>query len=514
MKILTASQLKELDERTIASEQIESVDLMERAAAGMCEILRQRFGKSRRFVVFAGPGNNGGDALAVARLLAQRGRTVETYLFNIGGKVSPDCETNRARLAKTRPAKFTEVTQQFDPPRLTAGDIVIDGLFGTGLSRPLGGGFASLVKYINGSPAHVVSIDVPSGLMCEDNSSNMRSGIVKARLTLTIGLPKLSFFLDDTAQFAGEVQSVDIGLDKEYISGAQSPYATDEPDEMAGLLRERGEFGHKGTFGHALLVAGSCGMAGAAVLAARACLRGGVGKLTVRSPRCNSGILQIAVPEAVLSPDSSDSCFTRPERAEPYQAAAIGPGLGGFRETDPAFLEQIRRMPVPLIIDADGINILARHEGWLAHVPAGSVLTPHPGEFARLSGSKADAYAALGDARRMAAQHKLYIVLKGHYTTINTPEGRTFINTTGNAGMATPGSGDTLTGILLALLAQGYGREQACRLGVFLHGLAGDIAASKLCEESLTASDIVENIAPAYRELHGIRKRLADGADS
>lgn len=506
MKIFTGSQLKELDAYTIKNEPIESINLMERAAIGICEAITQRFGREHRFIVFAGPGNNGGDALAVARLLAQKGRTVEAYIFNIESKISADCETNKNRLKKIKSIKFTEITQQFDPPKLTARDIIIDGLFGTGLNKPLSGGFANLVKYINASPAYVISIDVPSGLMCEDNSFNIQSNIVKAQLTLTIGLPKLAFFFDDMAQFVGEIKNIDIKLSKEYIDITKSSYSTDETAEIASMLKTRNQFGHKGTFGNGLLIAGCYGMAGASVLAARACLRSGIGKLTVHTPRCNNNILQQTIPEAVLSHDSNDCFFTQPERTEPYEAVAIGPGLGTFHDTDLAFIEQVRHVSSPLIIDADGINILARHKGWIAQIPAKSILTPHPGEFHRLTDTKTDSYTSLSNARQMAMHYQLYIVLKGHYTFINTPEGHTFINTTGNAGMATAGSGDVLTGILLSLLAQGYNPEQACRLGVFLHGLAGDIAAAKLCQESLMASDIINNIPYAFREIYNIRK--------
>lgn len=507
MKVFTGSQLKELDRYTIKHEPIESIDLMERAAVGIVKQIQLRFNKERHITVFAGPGNNGGDALAVARLLLQSGWTVDTYLFNIGGKTSPDCETNKKRLIKTKQSKFTEITSEFDPPKLTADDIIIDGLFGTGLNKPLNGGFASLVKYINTSPACVVSIDIPSGLMCEDNSFNIRSNIVKAQLTLSIGQPKLAFFLTDTAPFAGEITYVDINLSREYIDNTPTVYSTDEAADMATILKPRDMFGHKGTFGHGLLVAGSYGMAGAAVLASRSCLRGGIGKLTVHSPRCNNNVLQQAVPEAVLSPDSNDSFFTVPERPEPFSAVAIGPGLGNFHDTDVAFIEQIRHVSAPLVIDADGINILSRHKGWLAQVPAGAVLTPHPGEFSRLTGTKADSYTALANARQMAMHHRLYVVLKGHYTSINTPEGHTFINTTGNAGMATPGSGDVLTGLLLSLLAQGYTPEQACRLGVYLHGLAGDIAANNLCQECVIASDITANLPRAFSRLHDMLRQ-------
>ena len=263
MKILPTASIKLLDAGTIENEPIASIDLMERAARALAEAISTRWNTSTTFTLFAGPGNNGGDALAVARLLTQRGRNVETFLFNIGSKISPDCETNKTRLTKIKPSRFTEITQQFDPPKLTSDDIIIDGLFGTGLNKPLNGGFASLVKYINASPAYVVSIDVPSGLMCEDNSFNIQSNIVKAQLTLTIGFHKLAFFLADMAPYAGEIQEIDIKLSKEYIANTPSAYSTSEEADIAKILKPRNKFGHKGTFGHALLVAGCYGMAGA-----------------------------------------------------------------------------------------------------------------------------------------------------------------------------------------------------------------------------------------------------------
>jgi ADP-dependent NAD(P)H-hydrate dehydratase / NAD(P)H-hydrate epimerase len=501
MKILTSKQLKELDAYTIRHEPVDSIDLMERAAVAMASEIVDRFGTAHRIVVFAGPGNNGGDALAIARLLAEQGVGVEAYFFNITGKVSPDCEKNARRLSAKKTVKFTEITSQFEPLKLTDSDIVVDGLFGTGLNKPLGGGFAALVNYINSQPARVVAVDIPSGLMCEDNSYNVRRNIVRADVTLTVELPKLAFFLADMACYTGEVVTVKINLSREYREKADTPYSTLELPDISAALRPRNPWGHKGTFGHALLVAGSYGMAGAGVLAARACLRSGAGKLTVHVPQCNDTVMQLAVPEAVLSVDSATRCFTHAESTVPYAAVAIGPGLGMYHDTAQAFIEQTRNCDVPLVVDADGINILAQHRSWLAQLPPGTILTPHPGEFSRLAETGSDCYAMLAKAREMAAKYQHYIVLKGHHTFINTPGGHTLINTTGNSGMATAGSGDVLTGMLLGLLAQGYAPREACCLGVYLHGLAGDCSARRLGEHSVTASDIVNGIPEAFREL-------------
>ncbi len=507
MKIFTSKQLKELDAYTIKHEPVDSYDLMERAAKAMTEEVLQRFGTNRRIVVFAGSGNNGGDALAMARLLAGNGVNTEVFLFNIGSRISPECEKNAKRLAGVKNAKFTEITTQFEPMALSKDDIIIDGLFGTGLNKPLNGGFAGLVRYINSQPAYVISIDVPSGLMCEDNSFNVLQNIVRADMTLTVELPKLAFFFADMASYIGEVVPVPINLNKEYIETTTTPFSTVGCEDVCDLLKKRNVFAHKGTFGHALLIAGCYGMAGASILSGKACLRSGVGKLTIHVPACNKEILQQSVPEAVLSIDSGTRFFSNAENSVPYNAVAIGPGLGNFRDTDNAFIEQVRNCGAPLVIDADGLNILSEHKSWISQLPRKTILTPHPGEFLRLTDCDNDSYKMLMKAREMAMQYQLYVILKGHYTFVNTPEGHTYINTSGNPGMATAGSGDVLTGILLALLAQGYTRDEACRLGVFLHGLAGDLAAVRWGQESMLASDIIEGLSGAFQKLHTLKER-------
>lgn len=494
--------MSELDQYTIQHEPISSIDLMERAATALAREIQRRFSVAVPIMAFAGPGNNGGDTLAVARLLSQAGYQVSCYLFNINGRLSEDCMHNKQRLQAETSVRFFEVTSQFEAPQLTADHVVIDGLFGTGLSKPLNGGFASLVKFLNASPATIVSVDIPSGLMCEDNAYNVRAHIVRAHLTLTFQLPKLSLILADTQGFVGELKVLPIGLHPEGIAGIDTPYAIMEPEQLRALLKPRDPFGHKGTFGKALLVAGAYGMAGAAVLAAKACLRSGVGKVIVHTPDKNNNILQVAVPEAVLSTDAGTDVLTNALPADSFNAVAIGPGIGTEHCTALAFIEQVRHARVPLVIDADGLNILADHKGWMQQVPAGSILTPHPLEMRRLGlGRSVDSYSTLHEALEMAVRHQCYIILKGHYTAICTPRGKVWFNPTGNSGMATAGSGDVLTGILLALLAQRYTTEQACQLAVHVHGLAGDLAADELGEISLTASDIIAYLPRAFRHL-------------
>ncbi len=501
MKILSSTQLKELDKYTMANEPIASIDLMERAATELARAIALRWDASHRVIVFAGPGNNGGDGLAVARLLSQSGYPVEVFLFNIKGRLSAPCQTNLERLKACPAVRLTEVSTRFDPPALGEKHLVIDGLFGTGLDKPLNGGFAAVVKYINASKAPVVAIDIPSGLMGEDNTYNVRQNILRATVTLSIGLPKLSFFFPENESIVGEWELMDIRLRKDFIAAAQTPYAITEEDEMRALVRPRKRFAHKGMFGHALLIAGSYGMAGASILAARACLRSGVGRLTVHVPACNHDLLQNAVPEAIVQTDIDAHHFAQPADTEACQALAIGPGLGQDEDTALALFEQVENCSAPLVLDADALNLFSLHRNRLGRIPKRSILTPHVKELERFTGQCADTYERLSKAKELAAYLQSYIVVKGAWTAVVTPEGNCHFNPTGNPGMATPGSGDVLTGVLAALLAQGYRPEDACRLGVYAHGLAGDIAAKEKGETALTAGDIIEALPQAWKAL-------------
>ena len=503
MKIFTGTQIKELDKFTIENEPVASIDLMERAAKAIVRVLREEWDNKTPFVVFAGPGNNGGDALAVARLMAEAGYKVTVFLFNVNDKLSDDCATNKQRAMECKRIKaFTEVVVNFDPPELTAETVVIDGLFGAGLNKTLAGGFASLVKYINQSPAKVVSIDLPSGLMTEDNTHNVKAHIVRADLTLTLQQKKLAMFFEDNQQFLGRLRVLDIRLSPEFIAQTDTKYQVLEEADVRGRMLKRGDFVSKRLMGHALIVAGSYGMAGAAVLAGRACMRSGVGKLTVCTPRRNYDVMQISLPEAILSTGKEDYFFTEPLDTEHYDAVGMGPGLGQHEDTAIALISQIRRTQCPMVIDADALNILASHKAWMQQLPQNLILTPHVGEFDRLGnrGSEGD-YDRLSKALDLAQHLQAYILLKGHFSALCLPSGKVYFNPTGNAGMATAGSGDVLTGIITGLLARGYNREDACIVGMYLHGLAGDLAAKQLGKESLMAGDIVSYLPQAFELL-------------
>ena len=501
MKIFPTTSIKQLDAYTIENEPIASIDLMERAARALAEAIAGRWDAETPLTVFAGPGNNGGDALAVSRLLAAKGYRLEVYLFNPKGSLSPDCATNKERLAGVAGVDFHEITTQFVPPTLTEDHVVVDGLFGSGLNKPLAGGFAAVVKYINASSAKVVAIDIPSGLMGEDNTYNVAANIVRADLTLSLQLPKLAFLFAENESYVGEWELLDIGLSEEAIDEMETDFYMLENEEMPALLKPRGRFAHKGNFGRALLIAGSQGMAGASVLAARGCLRSGVGRLTVHVPFCNNTIVQTSVPEAMTELDISDTCFAAAADADDYQAVGIGPGLGQAAETVSALLEQIETCPAPMVVDADALNLLGENRNYIARLPKGSILTPHPKELDRLAGKSLNSYDRLMKARELAKMADVHIILKGAYSAVIAPSGKCWFNTTGNPGMATAGSGDVLTGVVLALLAQGYGAEAAARLAAYVHGLAGDIACKKHGTVGMTAGDIASCLPLAWKML-------------
>lgn len=502
MKILTGGQFRELDRYTIEHESVASVDLMERASQAITlEVLRRWPDTSQRIFVFAGPGGNGGDGLAVARLLAKEGRLVTAYLFNIKGQLNPDCETNRNRLAEMDEVTLVEVTSELVFPELRQEDLIIDALFGTGLSKPLSGGFAMVTKRINQSQATVVSIDVPSGLMCEDNTYNDTSAVIRADVTLSIQVPKLAFLFAENQRLVGEFTLLDIGLSREGLDGIKSHLWITEEAEVKTLLRNRPRFAHKGTMGHALMVTGQHGMMGAAILAARAALRAGAGKVTQQVPHTCIDVMQTAVPEAIVQIDVDTDIITTVMDASNYQAIGIGPGLGRNHYTALALHGYMKQQACPMVFDADALNILSENPEWISDIPADSILTPHPAELERLVGHCTNSFERMNRARNLASTQRIFIVVKGHYSLICTPTGNVLFNPTGNPGMATAGSGDVLTGIITGLLAQGYLPAEAAQLGVYLHGLAGDLAADALGEESLIASDLIEFLPQAFKKL-------------
>ena len=501
MELFLTSQIKELDAYTIKHEPIDSINLMERAARTFTDVFCQQFQDHRRVIVFAGAGNNGGDALAIARMLHLNDYSVEIYLFNPKGEPSSDCLTNKNRLLELPQIHFTEVKSgAFVPPELEENDIVIDGLFGSGLNKPLEGGFASIVKYINASKSTVVSIDMPSGLLGEDNSTHSVDSIINADYTYTFQFPKLSFLFSENERYVGNVEVLDIGLHPKGMEEISSPYNIIQKQDVQKALKSRSRFAHKGTFGHALLIAGSLGKMGAAVLAGKACLRSGAGLLSIHVPQSGNVIVQTSLPEAMTSIDDNEYQFSKIPELNPYNAIAVGPGISTDEVTVNAVRNLLQQVDKPLVLDADALNIMTQDKSMLELVPENSILTPHPKEFDRLTEVSTSSYERLQKAMEFAVVHKIYIILKGHYTAVCTPQGTCWFNVTGNAGMATAGSGDVLTGILLGLSAQSYTPFEASLMGIYLHGLAGDIALKDGSEESLLSGDIIRCLGSAFRE--------------
>ena len=501
MKFFTSRQIAEIDQLTMKYEPISSIDLMERASREVADWIINHLGVSRLIWLFPGPGNNGGDALAVARMLTLAGFDCTVFLADLGKELKGDPAINLTRLKELDKVIVKMVSSEADIPAIPENVIVIDGLFGSGLTRPLTGLAARIVKAINQSEAETISIDIPSGLMGEDNSHNDLTAIVKADYTLTFEFPKLSFLFPENNQFVGHWVVLPIGLHPKAIQQVESNFTYLTKDLVAGKIQKRGKFSHKGTYGHALLIAGSYGKMGAAVLASRACLRSGVGLLTTHVPRLGYEILQNSVAEAMASIDHSDTVFSSLPEIKNYTSVGIGPGIDKKAVTHQALVELLYSKPAKLILDADAINILSENRQDIPLLPENTILTPHPKEFERLIGVSENSFDRLQQQLQFSAHNKVIVVCKGAHTCVTFPDGKVFINSTGNAGMATGGSGDVLTGIILGLLAQNYSVQDATLMGVYLHGLAGDLAAKRLGQQAMIAGDIIDELGAAFLSL-------------
>ncbi len=499
MKILDAQQIKKVDEYTIQNEPISSIDLMERAAMQCFKWLRRRLSSNQKFMVFCGMGNNGGDGLAIARLLIKKGHMVDVFKVNHMNEPSKDFGVNEKRLMDTGFSGMHCVGSAADLPQLDADCLVIDAMLGSGLSRPLEGLLSQVVQHINSSGALVVSIDIPTGLFVGDNRDNDPRSIIHADYTLSFQLPKLAFMLASNDAFVGEWVLLDIKLHPEAIRLAESKYFFLHASDVKGLYRPRKKYAHKGHFGHALLIAGSHGKSGAAVLAAKSALRSGVGLLTVHVPNEAYTVLQSVVPEAMCLADEEPRFISRIFDLEGFNAVGVGPGLGTHEQTARALKLLIQNATVPMVLDADALNILAENLTWCGFLPKGSVFTPHPGEFDRLAGKSSSDMERLEKALELAHRFQVYVVLKGAHSAVACPDGRCFFNSTGNPGMATGGSGDVLTGMILGWMAQNYSPLYSCLLAVFLHGRAADLAALRKSQEGMTAGDIIEFLPKAIQ---------------
>ncbi len=503
MKILTAQQQKDADTYTIKHEPVSSIDLMERATSKCIEWLTGRYDTSINFMIICGLGNNGGDGLAIARMLANKNYKVSVNILRYSEKCSDDFLANEKELKKIKSAIVKECNSSNDIETVTdRKTVIIDAIFGIGLNKAIEGWVGEVVDKINASGCPVVAIDVPSGLFSEENSSSEKRKIIRADITLTFHSPKLSFMFASNSVYVGEFVVLDIGLHKDIIASLPSSYHYVVADDIKQIYYPRKKFTHKGTYGRALLVAGSYGKIGAAVLSASACLRSGVGLLTAHVPKCGYEIIQTSVPEAMVSIDSDEKFITDNIHLEKYNAIGIGPGLAAEKQTQNILKVLIQNAAVPMVLDADALNILSENKTWLSFLRKGTILTPHPKEFDRLTGLTLTPEDRFKEQLSFSRRYNVYVVLKGAHTSITCPDGEVYFNSTGNPGMATAGSGDVLTGIITSLLAQGYDPKQASIMGVYLHGFAGDAAAQKKSQEGMIASDIIENIGQLFLKLN------------
>lgn len=491
-KVLTAVQIRAADLFTIQDEPITSIDLMERASAAFVQEFLRRVNPGMKVAVVCGPGNNGGDGLAIARMLLEKGFDVTCYLINISSNPSPDCLINLKRLKKVMPVSLLDNKSGFD----LMGDVVIDAIFGSGLNRVVAGLAAEVIGAINASGLPVVAVDLPSGLFADE--VNVKGAIVKASATITFQLPKLSFLIPESGRYVGEWYAVDIGLSDHFISSQESPYSLIDAGHVGAVLPVREKFGHKGSYGRVQLVAGSLGKMGAVTLCGEACLRSGAGLLTIHVPRVGLNVVQTVLREAMATPDVCEAHVSDISLMSNANVVCVGPGLGTHKETVEALGRLLQETEVPMVIDADALNIIAKTPDLLEHIPKGSVLTPHVGEFERLFGKQADGLARIKKMTEIAVTNQLIVVLKGAHSAVADETGKVFFNTTGNSGMATAGSGDVLAGVIAGLMAQGLSGKNAALSGVFLHGMAGDIAENKVGKLPLMASNLLNELHQAF----------------
>lgn len=500
MKIPTIQQIREADAYTIQHEPIESIDLMERAARLVYQKMLDMFDKETNILIVCGMGNNGGDGLALARMLLENNYQCSVALVKHSDKFSNDCAVNLERLQKKYGDTIKTIENKEDIPSLNY-DVIVDAVLGSGLNKTVTDDvLCHLFQRINQSSAFVFSIDIPSGLFA-NQAIDFNASIVKADFVFTFQFPKLSFLFPEYYDFVGEWEVGDIGLHDAFINKIETPFYFAEEKDIVKYIQPRLKFSHKGTHGRALLVAGSKGMMGAAVLGAKACLRSGLGLVEVHVPKTGVEILQSTVPEALCSCDTHEEYMTNIpfEKLSNVNAIAIGPGIGKSEETANGLKNLIYNAQMPIIFDADAINIMAENKTWLEYLPANCIFTPHLKEFERLVGKSRHSYERLQLQREFSNKYRCVTVVKGAHSSISLPNGDVFFNSTGNPGMATAGSGDVLTGILLGLSAQHYTAAEAAILGVYLHGRAGDMALERESYESLIASDIIEALGKAWK---------------
>lgn len=509
MKILSAAQIKTVDQLTTERQHISSADLMERVAVLCTEEIEKRISEQAEIVIFCGKGNNGGDGLAIARLLAERDYTVTVVIVHHSEDFSGDAQINFERLNQQNKAGLTEIFGEDDFQKISVKEktIVIDALLGTGLNKPLEGLLETAAEFINKNSHFTISIDVPSGLFADEFTPDENT-CVHANLVLTLQIPKLAYLFSDNSQNVPAFKIIDIGLDQQAISEQVSSHYFSEIEDITTLLLPRSKFSHKGTYGHGLLIAGSKDTRGAAIIAAEACLRSGAGLLTVHSTKNVTDALAIRLPEAMSNTDQNEAFISDKTSLDKYRALGFGPGTGTAEETADVLKYIIQNYQGKLIIDADGLNILSENKTWLEFLPKETILTPHPKEFERLAGTFENDFDRLQKAKLFAIRHQVILVLKDAYTAICLPDGSVVFNSTGNPGLAKGGSGDALTGIILGLLTRGYSPAKAAISGVFIHGYAADLCSREMSMESMLITDVIKLLPKTFRDIELKRAEL------
>ncbi|WP_378187944.1 NAD(P)H-hydrate dehydratase [Aquimarina sp. W85] len=500
MKIFSSQQMHSIDLATLKSQKISSLDLIERAATQVFNSIHGKLnGTDVAFHIFCGIGNNGGDGLVLSRLLIEHGYKVTTYIVNCSDKRSENFLKNYDRLVAMDIPWPLQLRSEKDFPKLEANDMVVDAIFGIGLNRPIVSWVINLIKYINSSNTFVLSIDIPSGLYA-DKAPDTKDGVIRAAVTFTFQTPKLVFFLPETANYTRDFEILDIGLDQKIIEESRAGAVLLSKNMILSMYQPREKFSHKGTYGHSLLVGGSYGKIGSMILATKAAMRVGSGLATAYIPECGYTALQTSVPTAMVITDDNDNYIEAINYTVNANAIGIGMGMGTHKKTIMAFGNLLKKINDPIVIDADALNSIASEKELANSIPADSILTPHPKELERLIGKWKDDFEKIEKAKQYSKRYKCILVIKGAFTLIINNDD-VFINTTGNPGMATGGTGDVLTGMITGLLAQGYASLQAALIAVYLHGLAGDLSIQNTGYQGLLATDLVESIGKSFLKL-------------
>ncbi|OGV98087.1 MAG: hypothetical protein A3I04_04810 [Nitrospinae bacterium RIFCSPLOWO2_02_FULL_39_110] len=519
MKIVTAKEMQEIDRIAIDDYGISGIVLMENAAKGVVASLFKKFPdiKDKKVGIFAGKGNNGGDGLAVARLLTDEDISVTVYLLSKKDMLKGDAKTNLEK-AEEMGVKIFEITSLDEledvKDNILKNDIFIDAIFGTGLTSGVKGYYINVIKFINSSKKFILSIDIPSGL--SSDTGEIIGGHINADMTVSLCLPKIGEIIYPAAEYVGDLEVVDIGIPESIIDKENIKVNLIEEKDVIGLLPKRKPDSHKGTYGHLVVIAGSRGKGGAAALSSLSALRAGAGLVTLALPECLNVSFEAAIPEVMTLPlpDTDEGTINESafdmliEFLEGKSAVLIGPGITTNQSTSSLIKNLIKKISCPMLIDADGLNIATDEIKLLKKKKSPVIVTPHPGEMARLlnTTSKKVQGDRIGAGRRLATKYGIYVILKGARTIIATPDGDVYINPTGNPGMATAGTGDVLSGIIAGFLCQGFSAKDSSILGVYLHGMAGDISASNLSQTALIASDLIRALPEVIKRIEPCSK--------